>query len=163
VDGNLAWAQIVAMVRGAGASKVYLASASPPVKYPNVYGVDMPSRKEFVANNLTEEEVGKVLGADALIYQSVEDLIAVGKLHNPSIKTFDASCFDGKYVTSGVDAEFLANLEAGGRGKRTFTLGKGADKPAAKAAPAVPEALAGKGFEKKKGEKEKTNGVAASL
>lgn len=62
-------AQIVAMVRGAGASKVYLASASPPVKYPNVYGVDMPTRKEFVANNLTEEEVGKVLGADALIYQ----------------------------------------------------------------------------------------------
>ena len=61
--------QIVAMVRGAGASKVYLASASPPVKYPNVYGVDMPTRKEFVANNLTEEEVGKVLGADSLIYQ----------------------------------------------------------------------------------------------
>eukprot|EP00241_Pyramimonas_parkeae_P017089 CAMPEP_0114293988 /NCGR_PEP_ID=MMETSP0059-20121206/9884_1 /TAXON_ID=36894 /ORGANISM="Pyramimonas parkeae, Strain CCMP726" /LENGTH=627 /DNA_ID=CAMNT_0001415731 /DNA_START=16 /DNA_END=1900 /DNA_ORIENTATION=+ len=123
--------QIVSMVRQAGAAKVYLASASPPVKFPNVYGVDMPSRKEFIAYNLTEEEVGEVLGADSLIYQSVEDLIQVGKEHNPKIASFDASCFDGTYVTGDIDEEYLAVLEATGRGKRAKK--KGSDKsPAVK-------------------------------
>jgi len=112
--------QIVNMVRQAGATKVFLASASPPVKYPNVYGVDLPSKKEFIANNLTDEEVGRVLGADMLIYQTIEDLIAVGKEHNPRINQFDASCFDSKYVTPGITEEFLFNLEKAGRGKRQF-------------------------------------------
>lgn len=109
-------AQIVDMVRRAGARKVYLASASPPVKYPNVYGVDMPSKKEFVANGLTEEQVKDVLGADGLVYQDVEDLLAVGYALNPSIKTFDAACFDAHYVTGDIDAEYLERLELSGRG-----------------------------------------------
>ena len=76
-------------------TQVYLASASPPVRYPNVYGVDMPVRKEFVASDKTEEEICAELGADALIYQSIEDLVAVGHDLNPSITAFDTSCFTG--------------------------------------------------------------------
>lgn len=75
--------------------QVYLASASPPVRFPNVYGVDMPVRKEFVAYDKTEEEICTELGADALIYQSIEDLVAVGHDLNPSISEFDTSCFTG--------------------------------------------------------------------
>ena len=110
--------QIVEMVRLAGASKVYLASASPPVRYPNVYGVDMPSRREFVADGLTEEEICKVLGADGLLYQTVEDLVGVGKDLNPAISRFEASCFDGEYVTGDIDDHYLKVLEETGRGKR---------------------------------------------
>ena len=110
--------QIVEMVRLAGASKVYLASASPPVRYPNVYGVDMPSRKEFVADGLTEDEICKVLGADGLLYQTVEDLVGVGKDLNPEISRFEASCFDGEYVTGDIDDQYLKVLEETGRGKR---------------------------------------------
>ena len=82
-------------VRRAGAKKVYLASASPPVRYPNVYGVDMPTRREFVAFDLTEEEICRVLGADGLLYQSLEDLLGVGRELNPSIRQFEDSCFSG--------------------------------------------------------------------
>ncbi|MEW5316550.1 MAG: hypothetical protein WDW38_007917 [Sanguina aurantia] len=110
--------QIVDMVRKAGARRVYLASASPPIRYPNVYGVDMPSKKEFVANGLTIDEVCKVLGADGLIYQGVDDLIEVGKSMNPEVTTFDASCFDGHYVTGDIDEPYLAKLEASGRGAK---------------------------------------------
>ncbi|CAG9467099.1 unnamed protein product [Pedinophyceae sp. YPF-701] len=109
--------QIVAMVRRAGAKKVYLASASPPVKYPNVYGVDMPSRKEFVANELTADEVRDVLGADGLIYQEIDDMVALGKSLNENIDEFDASCFSGHYVTESVSQEYLESLERKGRGK----------------------------------------------
>lgn len=106
--------QIVDMVRAAGAAKVYLASAS-PVRYPNVYGVDMPSRREFVAGDLTEDEVCAVLRADGLLYQSVDALVAVGRELNPAIREFDASCFTGRYVTDDVDDAYLAALEAGAR------------------------------------------------
>lgn len=75
--------------------QVYLASASPPVRYPNVYGVDMPTRHEFVAYNKTEEEICAELGADGLLYQSVEDLISAANELNPDIKEFDTSCFTG--------------------------------------------------------------------
>lgn len=109
--------QIVDMVRKAGAAKVYLASASPPVRYPNVYGVDMPSRQEFVAHGLTEDEICETLGADGLIYQSVEDLVGVGHELNPSIQRFDDSCFTGKYVTGDINEAYLRNLEESGRGK----------------------------------------------
>ncbi|GLC38564.1 hypothetical protein PLESTB_001740000 [Pleodorina starrii] len=108
--------QIVDMVRRAGARKVYLASASPPVVYPNVYGVDMPSRKEFVANGLTIDQVCQVLRADGLIYQEVDDLITSGKELNPDIKDFDASCFTGSYVTGDIDEAYLHKLEMSGRG-----------------------------------------------
>ena len=75
--------------------QVYLASASPPVRYPNVYGVDMPVRSEFVASDKTEDEICKELGADRLIYQSLQDLVAVGHDLNPEITEFDTSCFTG--------------------------------------------------------------------
>jgi amidophosphoribosyltransferase len=109
--------QIVDMVRAAGAARVYLASASPPVRYPNVYGVDMPSRKEFVAGDLTEDEVCTLLRADGLLYQTVDDLVAVGRELNPSIVEFDASCFTGRYVTGDVGAAYLAELEESARGQ----------------------------------------------
>lgn len=96
--------------------QVFLASASPPVKFPNVYGVDMPSKKEFVASGRTDEEVRATLNADGLIYQSVEDLIAAGQELNPSIKRFDASCFTGSYVTGDIDEQYLQDLETEGRG-----------------------------------------------
>ena len=118
--------QIVDMVRKAGATKVYLASASPPVMYPNVYGVDMPSRKEFVANNLTVDQVREVLGADGLIYQNVEDLIETGQSMNPDIREFDASCFTGVYV-NGITQAYLDDVEKNARGK-------GRDQKAAKVA-----------------------------
>eukprot|EP01026_Neomeris_dumetosa_P007452 TRINITY_DN1229_c0_g1_i13.p1 TRINITY_DN1229_c0_g1~~TRINITY_DN1229_c0_g1_i13.p1 ORF type:complete len:593 (-),score=81.38 TRINITY_DN1229_c0_g1_i13:67-1845(-) len=115
--------QIVDMVRRAGAKKVYLASASPPVKYPNVYGVDLPSKKEFVAHGLSVDEVCQTLGADGLVYQTVDDLLSVGNQLNPTIKNFEASCFTCKYVTGDIDDVFLQELEIEGRGKeREYTV-----------------------------------------
>ncbi|KAL6773676.1 hypothetical protein ACKKBG_A22070 [Auxenochlorella protothecoides x Auxenochlorella symbiontica] len=109
--------QIVDMVRRAGAARVYLASASPPVRYPNVYGVDMPNRGEFVAHTLSEEQVCGVLAADGLVYQSVEDLVGVGRELNPAIQAFDDSCFTGRYVTGDINETYMRNLEEAGRGK----------------------------------------------
>jgi|TARA_B100001142_G_scaffold291374_1_gene309513 amidophosphoribosyltransferase len=109
--------QIVQMCRSAGATKVYLASAAPPVKHPNVYGVDMPSRDEFVAHNRDEEGVCELLGADGLIYQSVADMLQAGRSMNSQIERFDASCFDGDYVCGDIDEKYLENLAKGGRGK----------------------------------------------
>ncbi len=109
-------AQIVDMVRKTGANKVYLASAAPPVRYPNVYGVDMPSKKEFAANGLTEDEICANLGADGLIYQTVEDLVKVGKEMNPDIEVFDTSCFTGEYVTEITEAYLQSLEDVTGRG-----------------------------------------------
>ena len=103
--------QIVQICRDAGAHEVYVASASPPVKYPNVYGIDMPTKKEFIANGLTIEEIRQKLGADALFYQNLEDLIWAAQEGNKSIERFDCSCFDGNYVTGNVSSEYLAGLE----------------------------------------------------
>ena len=103
--------QIIQMAREAGANKVYMASAAPPVRYPNVYGIDMPAEEEFVAHNRTVDEICEAIGADWLVYQDLEDLIkAVGK-GNESIKRFDCSCFDGKYVTKDVDDEYFKRLQ----------------------------------------------------
>ena len=94
--------EIVQMAREAGARKVYMASAAPPVRYPNVYGIDMPTKEELVAHGRTEEEVRQLIGADALIYQDVDAMKrAVGEL-NPAVQSFDASCFDGVYVTGDI-------------------------------------------------------------
>lgn len=112
--------QIVTMVRQAGAKKVYLASASPPVRHPNVYGVDIPSQVELVAYNRSINEICEHLNADWLIYQTIEDLIEAGKKLNSDIPRFDASCFDGDYVTEDVDALYLENLFNSGRGKGKF-------------------------------------------
>ena len=104
--------QIVQMARDAGANKVYFASAAPPVRFPNVYGIDMPSRDELLATGRTDEEICQEIGADALIYQDLEDLIQVIKMSNPKIIDFDCSCFDGKYVTGDINEAYLANIEA---------------------------------------------------
>jgi amidophosphoribosyltransferase len=104
--------EIVQMAREAGARKVYLASAAPPVRYPNVYGIDMPTPQELVAHNRTVEEIRQIIGCDALIYQDVDAMKrAIGSL-NTTVKEFDASCFDGVYVTGDITAEDIARLGA---------------------------------------------------
>lgn len=106
--------KIVQMCREAGAKKVYIASASPPVKYANVYGIDMPTKEELIANNRSVEEICEYLNADGLIYQKLEDLVWAAKEGNPDIEAFDCSCFNGEYVT-GVSPEYLASLETSSR------------------------------------------------
>ncbi len=102
--------EIVQMARDAGAKKVYLASAAPPVRYPNVYGIDMPTSSELVAHNRTVDEIRDIIGCDALIYQDVDGMKkAIGSL-NPKLDGFDASCFDGVYVTGDIDAAGIARL-----------------------------------------------------
>ncbi|SFV68694.1 Amidophosphoribosyltransferase [hydrothermal vent metagenome] len=103
--------QIVKMAREVGANKVFFASTAPPVRYPNVYGIDMASEKEFIAYNKTVDEICESIGADKLIYQDLEDLIWAVQKGNKEIKNFDSSCFDGSYVTGDIDKEFLKKLE----------------------------------------------------
>ena len=109
VRGNTS-RQIVQMARDAGANKVYFASASPPIRHPNVYGIDMPDVNELVAYNRTIDEIKNEIGADKLIYQSLDDLIAAVKKYNNEIDEFDCSCFNGEYITGGVTKEYLENL-----------------------------------------------------
>ena len=105
--------EIVQMARDAGANKVYLASAAPPVRYPNVYGIDMPTKSELVAHGRTVEEIREVIGCDALIYQDVDAMKkAVGKI-NPAVQGFEASCFDGVYVTGDISDEEVTALNEG--------------------------------------------------
>ena len=103
--------QIIDMARDAGANKVYFASAAPPVRYPNVYGIDMPVRDELIAHGRTEDEICEVIGADWLIYQDLEDLVSAVEKGNPEIRQFDASVFTGKYVTGDIGDEYLSELE----------------------------------------------------
>lgn len=102
--------QIIQMAREAGAAKVYIASAAPPVRYPNVYGIDMPAAEELVAHNRTEAEIAEYIGADRLFYQDIDDLIDAVQKGNRSIKEFDCSCFNGLYVTNTIDDEYLAKV-----------------------------------------------------
>ena len=102
--------QIIQMAREAGAKKVYIASAAPPVRYPNVYGIDMPAANELVAFNRNESEIAEIIGADWLIYQELDDLIDAVQKGNRQIKQFDCSCFDGKYVTRSVGDEYLSKI-----------------------------------------------------
>jgi len=104
--------QIIQMAREAGARKVYFASASPPVRYPNVYGIDMPTAAELIGHNRDEEEIARAIGADWLVYQDLDDLVAAVRQGNPAIERFDTSVFDGHYVTGDVTPEYLARLEA---------------------------------------------------
>ena len=103
--------QIVQMAREAGAKRVYLASASPPVRHPNVYGIDMPAPHEFVAHNKSIEEICESIGADRLIYQELEDLIDAVRFSDANVSEFDCSCFDANYVTGDVTKEYLEKLE----------------------------------------------------
>jgi amidophosphoribosyltransferase len=104
--------QIVQMARDAGANKVYFASASPPVRYPNVYGIDMPATSELVASGRSPEEVGQLIGCDGLIYQDLADLVeAVKKKGKSSVEEFDTSVFSGNYVTADIGQDYLQALE----------------------------------------------------
>ena len=95
--------QIVRQARRAGARKVFMAVAAPPVRYPNVYGIDMPSSHEFVAYNRTEEQIGEAIGVDWLVYQSIEDLVGAAAEGNSRLQRFECSVFDGDYVTGDID------------------------------------------------------------
>ncbi len=103
--------QIIEMARTAGAKKVYFASAAPPIRYQNVYGIDMATTTELIAHNRTEDEISELIGADWLIYQDLEDLIESAKHGNPSIQQFECSVFDGKYITADIDKSYLKKLE----------------------------------------------------
>ncbi|MEQ6917229.1 amidophosphoribosyltransferase [Halomonas aquatica] len=104
--------QIIQMAREAGARKVYFASAAPPVRYPNVYGIDMPAASELIAHGRSEEEVGELIGADRIFYQDLDDLKEACRDVNPNLDGFDCSVFDGQYVTGDIDDRYLADLEA---------------------------------------------------
>jgi amidophosphoribosyltransferase len=104
--------EIVQMARDAGANKVYMASAAPPVRFPNVYGIDMPTSEELIAHNRSLEEIRAYIGADALIYQDVEAMKRVVAALNTNIRGFEASCFDGVYVTGDVTAADFETMKA---------------------------------------------------
>ena len=103
--------QIIEMAREAGARRVYFASASPPVRFPNVYGIDMPAASELVASGRTEQQVQEFIGADWLVYQDLDDLIKAVHHDDAEITEFDTSCFSGEYVTGDVSPEYLSQLE----------------------------------------------------
>lgn len=104
--------QIIEMARDAGANKVYMASAAPAVRFPNVYGIDMPAVEELIAHGRSDQEVGEAIGADWMIYQDLQDLIDAVQKGNPSITSFDCSCFDGKYVTNNISNDYLDQIKA---------------------------------------------------
>lgn len=103
--------QIVQMARDAGASKVYLASAAPPVRYPNVYGIDMPAAEELIAHDRVVQDIQEQVGADWLVYQTVEDLIEAVRYDKHPIDNFESSCFTGDYITGDVDNDYLDKLQ----------------------------------------------------
>ena len=104
--------EIIQMARDAGAKKVFIASAAPGVRYPNVYGIDMPSASELIAHDRTDQEVERLIGADWLIYQDLEDLVASASDGNKNINNFECSVFDGNYVTGDINSDYLQRLDA---------------------------------------------------
>jgi len=110
VRGNTS-KEIISMCREVGAKKVFFASGSPEVIYQNVYGIDMPTREELIAYKLSNDKIAEIIGADKIIYQNLEDLISAVRGKNTTITKFETSCFDGDYITGGIDAEYLEELE----------------------------------------------------
>ncbi|MGB0764452.1 MAG: amidophosphoribosyltransferase, partial [Luminiphilus sp.] len=104
--------QIIQMARDAGANKVYFASAAPAVRYPNVYGIDMPAASELIAHERSEEEIAELIGADWLVYQDLDDLLACSREGNEAIDDFECSVFDGRYKAGQIDAHYLSSVEA---------------------------------------------------
>lgn len=104
--------QIIEMARDAGAENVYFASAAPPVRYPNVYGIDMPSASELIAHGRSVDEVCELIGADWLVYQDLEDLVRCSRDGNPEVDGFDCSVFNGEYITGDVDQNYLDRVES---------------------------------------------------
>jgi amidophosphoribosyltransferase len=104
--------EIVQMARESGANKVFFASASPPVRFPNVYGIDMPSAKELIANGRDDDEIAREIGCDRLIYQDLDALVAAVRSVSPAVTSLETSCFSGRYVTADITPEYLAGIEA---------------------------------------------------
>ena len=104
--------EIVQMAQEAGANKVYFASAAPPVRFPNVYGIDMPTHQELIATGRDDGEICREIGADYLVYQDLDALIEAVRRLNPSITSFETSCFDGHYITGDITDEYLSVLAA---------------------------------------------------
>ena len=125
--------QIIKLAREAGAKKVYFASAAPPVRFPNVYGIDMPAASELIANGRTVEEIEKIIGADRLIYQDLHGLVRAVRHGNSAITEFDTSCFSGEYVTGDVTPEYLDELEA----RRNDAAKQAREKPSSSGAKVV--------------------------
>jgi amidophosphoribosyltransferase len=127
VRGNTS-KQIIDMVRGAGAKKVYFASYSPQIVSPNLYGIDIASKDELIAVNHTDEEIRKIIGADALFYGDLKDVFDSCVEGNPKVKDLDMSCFDGRYVTGDITEEILRsqaqsrNAERGGEVERDIEM-----------------------------------------
>jgi amidophosphoribosyltransferase len=104
--------QIIQMARDAGAKNVYFASAAPAIRFPNVYGIDMPAASELIAHNRTEAEIAELIGADWLVYQDLEDLLACSHEGNEAIEDFECSVFDGCYKAGTIDEHYLNTIEA---------------------------------------------------
>jgi amidophosphoribosyltransferase len=104
--------QIIKMAREAGAKRVYFASAAPPVRYPNVYGIDIPAASELIASGRTVPQIEELIGADRLIYQDLHGLIRSVRHDDSTVTQFDTSCFSGEYVTDDVTPDYLSALEA---------------------------------------------------
>lgn len=115
------------MAREAGARKVYMASAAPPVRYPNVYGIDMPTRAELIATGRTDDGIAREIGADALVYQDLDALKRSITNIRSDLTVFDASCFDGCYITGDIDEYYLDAVEGnrGGKGAANDEDGDG--------------------------------------
>jgi amidophosphoribosyltransferase len=113
--------EIVQMARDSGARKVFFASAAPPVRFPNVYGIDMPTRAELIAAERSEEEVAHEIGADALVYQDLEELKDAVRRVNPRLTAFETSCFDGIYITGDITSDYLRDIEIQRDAKRDST------------------------------------------
>src|SRR5687768_11221417 len=110
--------EIVQMARESGARKVFFASAAPPVRFPNVYGIDMPTRAELLAAHRSEDEVAREIGADALVYQDLEALKDAVRRCNPKLASFETSCFDGIYITGDITSDYLRSIEVRRHAKR---------------------------------------------
>ena len=104
--------QIIDMARASGAKKVYFASAAPEIRFPNVYGIDMPSANELIAHGRELDDICELIGADKLIFQTIDDLIAAVRIGNPDIKSFETSVFNGQYITNDIDHNYLEKLDA---------------------------------------------------
>ncbi|PIE44755.1 MAG: hypothetical protein CSA44_03240 [Gammaproteobacteria bacterium] len=102
--------QIVEMARDMGAKKVYFACAAPAVRYPNVYGIDMPAAEELIGHHLDDQDIGRAIGADGILFQDLDDLKAAVTDFNPAITAFDTAVFDGHYVTNDIDDDYLQSI-----------------------------------------------------
>lgn len=119
--------QIIEMARAAGAKKVYFASAAPEIRFPNVYGIDMPSANELIAHGREVDDICQLIGADELIFQDIEDLVAAARTFNPEVKRFETSVFDGKYITNDIDQGYLEKLDAARNNETKENADKDAD------------------------------------